>query len=353
MLVTRPVPFFPAKIEKQKSLLLLKFTGRKDNFPPEAFHSLNEALSAYNQACVVKQGQKLPDANICLIERLMQHPRLIKVRQEEYENTRKYQGFIEWLIGPYKEAHELYTKKLYREAQSLEELIKVRPDWAPDKIVAKYQSLHGLDPVKLGKIPKTMGSKKCFNMIAGHLYKYATENAYSDEPFEIPPLRAGNRTYTFKPVTKGRTAKLPVITTDDRGRKYMIKIDPSGIEGPLNFQLADSVALQAVIDYYLTANNCDNAAKLLYFDEQYNTALYEYVDGESNSLDFSTENSTLDTIIPDFYKLGMTFTDTIGEDNILWRGNKNIIVDTGYSYFECALRPTVAQYHWKLPKLGY
>lgn len=353
MYVSSQKIYLPFKKSAPKRENKLTFTGPGNNQRDVCFDEYDEAMSAYTRGAFLILTNKLPYTDVEFVRELVKNPANIQAKMNEYTSKSTFQAYMRWLTGPYQKAYADYTEQFYKEAKSVEELLTARPDWSPEKIIEKHKQLHGERPVRIGKIPKDLGSKKTFDKLVNYLYRYAVDKAYCEDNFEIPPITIGKKTFSFKPVLKGKTAKLPIVTTDNKGNRFMIKIDPSGMSGPLNFQLADSVALQAVIDYYLTANNCNNIAKLFYFDENYNAAIYEYIEADEKNLNFENPKNRLENILPDFYSLGMVFTDTIGEDNIFRKGDKHIIVDTGYSSFECFSRPYINGYHWVLPALDY
>lgn len=210
--------------------------------------------------------------------------------------------------NPYRSAFEDYMDKKYENAKCMESLLKLRPDWKESALINKYEALHGNRELKIGNLPEEF-KNGVFEQIRQHLKTYCQYQGakYSTE---IPPLKLGNRTYNFEYFTQGRTDKnvFGVYTPE---RKYVFKMAD---ENKKSLNNPYSLGALALIDSYLTLNNCRNIAPLYYYDHDLNTCIYKYQDHNKVSQKFNSTNE-VNCYMPDFKALGMCYNDTIGNDN--------------------------------------
>lgn len=228
---------------------------------------------------------------------------LKKLLGEDSENLRFF-----LFQNPYGKAFEKYMTKRYEDAKSLEPLLKLRPDWREGALVKKYEELNGNSNLKIGNIPDEF-KNGVFEQLYDYLSIFCQYQGYKTQE-TIPSLTIGNKTYNFEYFTQGKTDKnvFGVYTPE---KKYVFKIaDPS--KKSLNKPF--SLGALALIDRYLTLNNCHNIAPIYYYDHDKNVCIYKYQDHNLVHHKFSSP-SEVNNYMPDFKSLGMCYNDTLGNDN--------------------------------------
>ena len=210
--------------------------------------------------------------------------------------------------NPYFPAFESYMDEKYNQAKSLESLLKLRPDWRESALVEKYKQLNnGSSDLKIGNLPDEFKDGR-FDVIYDYLCNYLQTGFKTQK--DIPPLKVGNRTYNFEYFTQGKTEK-NVFGVYSLDKKYVFKIaDPA--KRSLNAPY--SLGALALIDRYLTLNNCRNIAPLYYYDHNKNVCIYKYQNHNAVEKHFSSPLE-VNHYMPDFKALGMCYNDTIGCDN--------------------------------------
>ena len=210
--------------------------------------------------------------------------------------------------NPYKAAFENYMDKKYENARCMESLLKLRPDWKEDVLIKKYEALHGDKNLKIGNLPEEF-KNGVFEQIRNHLLSYCQ---YQGAKYNIiiPPLKIGNRTYNFEYFTQGKTDKnvFGVYTPEKKYVFKMADINKRSLNNPY------SLGALALIDSYLTLNNCRNIAPLYFYDHNLNTCIYKYQEHNTVHQKLNSTNE-VNYYMPDFKALGMCYNDTIGNDN--------------------------------------
>ena len=210
--------------------------------------------------------------------------------------------------NPYGKAFEKYMSKRYEDAKSIESLLKLRPDWRESALIDKYEQLNGNRSLKIGNLPDEF-KNGVFEQIYNHLKSYCQYNGFKIKN-DIPALKIGNREYNFEYFTEGKTDKnvFGVYTPE---KKYVFKMaeeDKKSLNKPF------SLGVLALIDSYLTLNECRNIAPLYYYDHDKNTCIYKYQDHNQVHQALSSP-AEVNCFMPDFEALGMCYSDTIGHDN--------------------------------------
>ena len=210
--------------------------------------------------------------------------------------------------NPYSKAFESYMDKRYNDAKCVESLLKLRPDWRESALIGKYKQLYGTESLKIGNLPDEF-KNGVFEQIYDYLKTYCQFSGYKTSE-EIPPLKIGNKEYHFEYFTEGKTDKnvFGVYTPE---KKYVFKMAE---ESKKSLNKPFSLGALALIDSYLTLNNCRNIAPLYYYDHDRNTCIYKYQDHNSVHRKLTTP-SEVNSFMPDFEALGMCYNDTIGHDN--------------------------------------
>lgn len=264
--------------------------------------------------------------------------------------------------SPYNDAYTKYIREKYNRANTLSELLHVRPDWSGDALMKKYINLTGNTDLKIGNAPKHI-QKGHLNIIIDYLKKKMEIGMKSNK--QIDDLILDGRTYKFEYFTEGKSSKNVFgFHVPYAGRKYIIKIDY-----PEKRSLDEPFALGtlAKIDEYLTANRCRNSAPICYYDHKNNFSIYKYiehfpVEDQCNNLPIIQKH------LPDFKALGMDYNDTVGYQNFFTlealssdthhrtEGFQNAIgkqewisVDNDHVTYNNIFQPSVRELHRTLP----
>lgn len=207
----------------------------------------------------------------------------------------------------YSNAFSKYMDRKYNDARSIESLLKFRPDWKEDVLIDKYEQLTGSRALKIGNMPDEFADGR-FEKIYNYLQNYMQTGF--KRPQTIPALKIDNRTYTFEYFTDGRSDK-NVFGVYTPYKKYIFKIAPQDRKS-LNEPF--SLGALALIDGYLSLNNCRNIASLYYYDHDKNTSIYKFQEHIHVNQRCSSPKE-VNYYMPDFQALGMCYNDTVGYNN--------------------------------------
>lgn len=265
--------------------------------------------------------------------------------------------------GTYYQAYKMYTEEKFNRANTLSELLRVRPDWSDEALKRKYFSLSGNNDLKIGKIPKQIPSEHLKQIIPYLMSKMEIGVKTSKK---IDNLVIDGRTYEFKYFTEGKSSKnvfgvfVPIMM-----KKYIIKIDNLGDR---NLDAPFGLGTLAKIDKYLTANRSRNSAPLCYYDYKNNFSIYKYI--EHAHIDkIETQNiDKIKTHLPDFDKLGLSYNDTVGYNNFFLLNEASsdthyktegfqealkkrewISVDNDHVTYNNKFQPSISGFHKSLP----
>lgn len=276
-------------------------------------------------------------------------------------------NFLKWYFAAdgYAHNYEHFLKNKYREAKSIDELLKFQPNWGYWALERKQCQLDGnsyredelmrdqLINFNFGKLPQQIKNKYSFNKIISTLKKsdFGARNLYistTSGGFYATQLDGGDKSAkNIYKLQHGATGKTFIIKTDrfypedilaEQDNPYYSRITKEAklIRG-------DAVYLDACLDYYLQLNGCNDNAKLLYYDFKNNAAIYEYIDGvelnkkEKYGLAGQIEANTF---FPKITNLGIYLND-IGTTFNCYKdkqGNYKII-DIGHAEYLDILKP--------------
>lgn len=289
------------------------------------------------------------------IKELTNNPRDSLKKQDDIRALLPQNDIYKWKQDVYLNAYSSFTEKFFNEANSIDELIKHRPDWTGNKLRNKFQSLHPGEVFKFGKIPTDFIDKETFNQLLKQIYETVNKQAYKvfSKEYEFNAININGNEFKVKPLTGGASSKIPLLVTTPSQKKYVLKINPDKYPDHVDpIDVADSIILQAIIDYYLTLNNCQNAAKMYYYEKHFNVAVYEYVEKDLDQSQVQGAEKISGNFVrkmKDLKALGITFNDTIGDNNVLVNKGNLVVVDSGHCTFEEFLKPVIWGYHKDLP----
>lgn len=207
---------------------------------------------------------------------------------------------------------------------SVEKLYSIRPDWTVDSLAKK---LDFNNPFSIGEIPNNFISKEGYEK----LILFLRDNNYSKAD-NIPDFVANGKTYKITALKKGQS-KSGVFKLQNGEKEYVLKLG-----APVTSDLDTLKRLNCkaypnrtpFMDFYLTYNNCKNAPQLYYStynpDKKICSTLYEYIEGEGVNV------PKLESDLADLKALKVNFTDTVGDDNIIYRNGTAYVVDNDNSY---------------------
>lgn len=257
-----------------------------------------------------------------------------------------YTKFIDWKVN---------------EARSVEDLLRIRPDWRGEVLLKKYQDLHGNDNFEIGNIPREFPNKHLTQLV-DYLSQQMEFGIKSKK--KIPSLTLDNRTYEFAYFTEGKSDKNVFGIFTPEGKKFVLKMST-----PERRSLDDGFALGtlAKIDSYLTYNRSRNSAPLCYYNHNKNFSVYKYIEHIPTTY-IASDITEISKNMPDFKALGLTYNDTVGEKNYFLMDTRSntdlknsegfedgikrkewISVDNDHVTYGNALQPLISKYHTSLP----
>lgn len=262
--------------------------------------------------------------------------------------------------SPYSKAYQKYMDKRFDNANTLSEVLRIRPDWKEEKLIEKYQQLKGNASLEIGNIPKEFPNNDLFE-VADYLNNYKESGLKSDK--QINSISINNRNYDFKYYTEGRSEKSVFGVTTPEGKKFVFKM---GEPNDRSLNKPFSIGTLAMIDTYLTTNRSRNSAPLCYYNHDRNMSVYKYIEhtpvhGDEHDLDNISKH------LPDFTALGLKYNDNVGNENCFLlddvnedlkstegfdEGVKNaewISVDNDHVTYYNHFQPKINKYNAELP----
>ncbi|MCD8377803.1 MAG: hypothetical protein LUB59_03340 [Candidatus Gastranaerophilales bacterium] len=267
--------------------------------------------------------------------------------------------------NPYRMAYEKYITRRFDNANTMSEILRIRPDWDEAALIGKYEHLKPGGGFKIGKIPNEFPlSESTYDRVIEHL-RPNMQNGFKQEQ-KIPDLQIGHRIYQFSSFTNGKSDKNVFCVTVPEGKKFVIKMCN---ENDRTLNNPFGLGTLAKIDTYLTTNRSKNSAPLRFYDHKRNVSIYEYIEhcpiAEGNTAHLDEVNRKLS----DFNKLGLYYNDTVGTNNYFRledvhrdlmdeeeikqgiRNNEWISVDNDHVTFSSILHPVIEGLHKPLPNL--
>lgn len=239
--------------------------------------------------------------------------------------------FKSWYLDEergYKAAFKEFLIDLYQRGD-LDNFIRFQPNWEPKRLLECAPP----EKFRLGKLPAMFGSEKDYQRVISKLKKlilkkerWAKIKGYPERtrshmnkgdttPFR---LKTPDKTFIIRSLGAGYSSPTKFIFSvcDEETRQTLvIKMDP---EFPKNKKPeavfdGDTVALNALIDFYAQENGSEIPAKLYFYDYQNNAAIYEYVE---RSLDqkaleqYKTNEDWNHLLLKDLNAIGLYWNNT-------------------------------------------
>lgn len=274
------------------------------------------------------------------------------------ESKNKLYFFVD---SPYNKAYNNFMDWKFKDSHSIEELLKIRPDWRGSALLKKYKDLKGHDKLEIGNVPKEFPIDH-LNQIVDYLSKQMEFGMKSKK--KIESLQLDNRRYDFVYFTEGRSDKNVFGVFTPEGKKFVLKMskpESRSLDAPF------ALGTLAKIDSYLTYNRSRNSAPLCYYNHDKNFSIYKYI--EHIPTPYCTNNlEVIKNNMPDFGSLGLSYNDTVGEKNFFLLApvsNSDLLgtegfedgvnrkewitVDNDHVTFSNIFQPAISRYHASLP----
>lgn len=276
-------------------------------------------------------------------------------------------NFLKWYFAEdgYVENYEKYLESRYTNLSTIDDLIKIQPNWGYWALERKKCRLDGLGynednlmrdqkvDFDFGTVPSLFKNKEKFTQLVESLktFPFGEQNAskwLGDTYVIVSQLKGGDK--SAKNIYK-------VTDPNNRERKYIIKMDrfyPEDITSSNPYKSCsakeaklikgDSIYTDACLDYYLQLNGCNDNAKLLYYNFAKNAAIYEYIDGsETNQTKRNEEfieQLLANNLFPDVNNLGIYLNDIGPSFNCCKDKSGNMrIIDIGHAEYLDLLKP--------------
>ena len=201
--------------------------------------------------------------------------------------------------------------------------------------------------------------------------KATTEDEKRELEKQVPFLKYMNDTtvvvnekkYTYSPILRPYSTKLLfALEPEGAKNKYFVTMEmfndmnktcKNAVDKENSAMRPDSPFLNAVIDFYLKENGCENVPDMKFYDYASNAVVYPFINGESIKPDGRTdklgvifENTALNNELKPLADLNVFITDCFYEnfmkDN---ETGKILIVDNGHAKYSNALKPGVKFIH--------
>ncbi len=236
-------------------------------------------------------------------------------------NENNYNSLYSNFVNHYKK----YIQSLLDDKNvTVEKLYSIRPDWTVDALAKK---LDFNNPFSIGEIPSNFISKEGYEKLT----LYLRDNNYA-KANKIPDFIANGKTYEISALKDGQS-KNGVFKIKHGEKEYILKLST-----PVTSDLGTLERLSCkaypdrtpFMDYYLTYNKCKNAPQLYYStynpDKKICSTLYEFIDGEGAKM------PKIESDLDDLKSLKVNFTDTVGDNNVIYKDGIAYVVDNDNSY---------------------
>mgnify|MGYP001079522661 CR=1 FL=1 len=272
----------------------LKIDAPAENMESLIRHILSDKTEGYNFIdSIISQPRQIKHIAKALKEKLPQSSDILNIFS--YGN-------------PYRAAHENYIATRVQNASSVSELLKIRPDWNERILLEKHRELYHNDDFELGIIPDSIGRDN-YHIIVDYLRTFADIGFKTKK--EISDLNINGQVFKFENFVDGKSDKNVFKVTTPSGESFIIKMaapETRGLNNPF------ALGTLAMIDTYLTRNNCRNSAPIRYYHHNSNTAVYEFIKHNTAESKLNHLNEFVINM-PDFADLGLNQNDTVGTNN--------------------------------------
>lgn len=332
-----------------------------------------------NSSELAKLAKENPEK---FIEKIMKNPENLKQISQELIKDFGLEEFLKWYLSDdgYYGAYENYVEDFYKNANSLDELLKFSPNWSPWKLEEKFWRLdnsfyekyysesyvnekfkEAIDskreqPFTIGKLPSYYFNKQSFETLISNIREGRIHNNY---------VNIGGSYVYVKHLKGGELNDKNIYKITAYGKDFILKTDRSYAEDndavwmydkkvikKNKVLMADSNFTNACISRYLDLNGCKNIPKLIYYDYKNNSALYEYVEDVKGDLfqqgkldeEYSDLNLSNDAV-KNLREKGIYLNDTALKNFFTEKDGTQKIIDLGHANFIMPFKPGVKHYN--------
>lgn len=171
------------------------------------------------------------------------------------------------------------------------------------------------------------------------------------------------KSYKYSPILRPYSTKLLFsLEPDGAKEKYFVTMEmfndtkktcKNSADKENSAMRPDSPYLNAVVDYYLRSNGCENVPEMKFYDYASNAVVYPFIQGEHikpkgrvDDLGVLFEDKALNKELKPLKELGIFITDCFYENFMKdTKTGKTLIVDNGHAKYSNPLRPGVKMIH--------
>jgi hypothetical protein len=296
----------------------------------------------------------------------------------------KPKNFITWYTAPngYLNAYGKYLDNYYKKAKSVDDLLKLMPNWGPWKLEDKYLATQKAKrikntpistsqekqvrndravPLEIGSIPELFDSSKDEYQNFVQELKHITKKKFN--------IKTQNNIYSVKHLNGGVYSDKGIYLVSRGDNKAIIKCDNItlnnvGVEKEKNIRKnthlkADSNYINACLTRYLNLNNCPNVPELMYYDHQNFLSVFSYVKADDKfQLDKNYQCDVslkkINSKLKGLNDLGVYINDTSMKNVLKDSDGAEKVIDLGHANFINPLKPGIKHYNIIFPNIsGY
>lgn len=318
------------------------------------------------------------------------HRRDYEALRAVFSDTR---SFCRWFFGEkgYIKAYTLYINFCWNKAEHIEEMLKLMPVFNPWSLKQRFGRLRG------GETPAIFGSENDFlKLVDMIMASPAVKNYHAFKKIESRPkeleaaypaakkvnmydfgekrkflcgilekecgrsfkLKNGGHEFKIRFLCNPFSCKLVFRIEADNGEVYILKTLPYDFrkipddrkrkEHENHALRADSPYTNAMLEFYLKLNRCPHAPQILYYNYDYDTALYAEEKGEMLIFDdkpfyFHEFFEFNGKMLKDANKLGVYANDINYGNFLLSAADGQLkIIDIGHAVYADPLNPGIA-----------
>lgn len=281
-----------------------------------------------------------------LIDELVQNPADNKDFASYLLKTMGQKDFQSWYVHSYKPQYEKYINKRMENAESVDELVQIQPNWAPWTLESRFGTEY-----TIGTLPDNLSVEDFRSDFKKLLHSEETDKVKQIKQDKmggfsvknILPVRIGDKEYILKYEPNPFDLSPELESLADSNEDLMNYLNRAQALFTLT---GDSCFTNAMIDFYLQLNGNKETSQILFYDNKTKASLYEYVKGTASD-SLTDKQDYIDN--SEAKNLGIFYSD-ISPNNILTQADgtrKNI--DVGNSVFCDILKPQVKAIHVTMP----
>ncbi len=349
---------------------------------------LNETLSRFIKRVFANETQS-QDFLAALLKNPRRHRQNFMALRSAFPDNK---SFTRWFFGEkgYYKAYINHVHHLWNTTQNIETLLSFLPNFNPWCLQQRFGK------IRLGMVPEIFGDEQVFlefiekirNAPEVENYKKIKNLEHSPEKLKkaypevkkidlydfgqrasffrailkkgcgnLIKIKANNHIFKIRFLCNPFSAKLVFQITSSDGQVFILKMMPYDLHKKTDDKTvkehenhairADSIYTNAMLEHYLILNNCPHAPGLLYYNYDYDIALYQEDKGTQISLEdkpfyFRTFYEFNHKMLKDANLLGIYVND-INKGNFLVsdKDNKLKIIDIGHASYANPLNPGV------------